>query len=272
MPIPIEVMRELLANPIARQLIASPHIMRYLNDNPQDCELLMIDAVNAVPIIEIQANLAQEDRQRVIQAAATAAAAQAAVHQHAVAAAAPQAAPAADPNQAVFARSVISIIRDTMNEMLVSRNPDQTPIWGGRLVILLSSPRVPFGVGPITDSVSAIQGEMMKEMPDLFREIAANAGHWPHPTSRSTLQIYHHLARHWARRLMRAILIGLIQNHRIELAALRVEPRPAPYRADDLDKELAKAGDVNGAYLLEDGQHHKRPRADVRPAQGAPQH
>ena len=109
----------------------------------------------------------------------------------------------------------------------------------------------------ITDGAAAIQGEMIKELPDLVTEIVTNNGTWPVPTSRSHLQMMHHLARYWARRFMRNILLGLVHNHRNELAAARNEPRPAPYRADDLDKELKNAGDVNGSYLMED---HKRAR------------
>ena len=188
MPIPVEALRLLSTIPICRALLRVPHVMQFLSDNPEQCQLLVDDAEVFAPFIEQQATMALEERQRVEQhqlALATVAAGPAAVPAPAPAPVLLAPPATLDPNQAVFARSVISIIRDTMKEMLPSRSPDITPTWGGRLVEVLRSPRVPFGVGHITESLSAIHGEMTKDLPELVREIIAGGGVWPHPANRS---------------------------------------------------------------------------------------
>ena len=262
MPIPVNILSALMADPIAFAVIRVPAVMKFLNAHPEYCQLLLDEPINGGFTV---AMLADEYHAELAAAAAAAAAPLAAALPVVapLAAAPPAAAPPAppgpliDPTQAVFNRSAISIIRDAIREMLPSRAPNTAPVWGGRLLLLLVNPRNVFGYGQITDGAAAIIGEMVKDLPDLVREIVANNGTWPAPTSPAHLQMCHHLARYWARRLMRNILVGLVQNHRIELAAARNEPRPAPYRADDLDKELRNAGDVNGTYLVEE---NKRPR------------
>ena len=56
MPIPIEVMRELMLNPISLACIKNKVVMVYLNAHPDQCELLLTDSVQMAFIVMMQAH------------------------------------------------------------------------------------------------------------------------------------------------------------------------------------------------------------------------
>ena len=72
MPIPIEVLRELMLIPVALACIKDKVVMTYLNAHPDQCELLLTDPVNGAIIVTLQAEQAHDEAQAALAALAAA--------------------------------------------------------------------------------------------------------------------------------------------------------------------------------------------------------
>ena len=163
----------------------------------------------------------------------------------------PQAVPHPQP-QAVDVRTMTAgtKIREVFREMFIERLTTSRPHWGGRLVEILANPRGPFGISPISDALAPAVEEFRKDHPRLVAFLIRTGGLWPAPSDPETLEIMHSAAKIWARRLVRPILLGIIDQHRKQVAELNGDSKPAWYRHEELDKELKAAKDVHGEYLV----------------------
>ena len=153
-----------------------------------------------------------------------------------------------------------NLIRAIFAECLLDRDPTNRPRWGGRLVEILANPRAPFGISGISDQIAPAVEEMKKDHPRLVASLVRSGGIWQAPGDAETLELIHSAAKVWARRLVRPILLGVIDQHRKQVAELNNDPKPAWYRHEELDKELKSAKDVHGDYLISPVITAKRPR------------
>ena len=152
-------------------------------------------------------------------------------------------------------------IRAVLAECLPERSPTCAPRWDGRLVEAVRDPRGPWGISGISDALAPAVEEFKKELPRLAASLIRNGGTWPAPEDAESLEITHVVARMWARRLVRPILIGMIDEHRKRVAELNGDAKPKWYTHDELDKELKMAKDVHGEYLCNGKETlAKRPR------------
>ena len=75
MPIPVDIMRQLMADPICLQALKNPVLLKYLQKNPEACALLLEDPFNGTFIVQMQADIAHEEDIAAAALAATALAA-----------------------------------------------------------------------------------------------------------------------------------------------------------------------------------------------------
>ena len=150
----------------------------------------------------------------------------------------------------VRTQSAGSKIREILAEMLVERGTTMRPRWGGRLVEILVNPRGPFGISSISDALAPAVEEMKKDHPRLVASLVGNGGVWPAPADAESLELSQYSAKLWARRLVRPILLGVIDQHRKQVAELNGDSKPKWFTHDELDKELRAAKDVQGDYLI----------------------
>ena len=151
-------------------------------------------------------------------------------------------------------------IREVFGEMLLDRSPTNRPRWGGRLVGVLENARGPFGISSISDALAPAVEEFKKDHPRLVAFLIRSGGAWPAPSDAESLELYHSAAKAWARRLIRPILLGIIDQLRKQVAELNGDAKPKWFSHEELDKELRAAKDVHGDYLINPVVAAKRQR------------
>jgi len=151
-----------------------------------------------------------------------------------------------------------SIIRAAIGEFVIERRTNMVPCWGGRLVPALRNPRQPFGVGAASDALDLSIRDFSKDCKNLLEEIVRNNGRWPVSDRPWMNDLVHHAFALWTRRLVRPVLMALVDSWRRELASLNEEPRPSPYLAQDLDKDLHALKDIQGDWYITPANKDKK--------------
>lgn len=162
----------------------------------------------------------------------------------------PQSDDRAEHERSLRNKSAQKIIRDCFDEFIKEKRTNKAPRWGGRLVAALTNPRAPFGVGVASDSLDSALKDFQKEAPNLLQAIIKGDGQWPAADHAWANDLIHMGFATWTRRLVRPLLIALVDSWRRELSTLNDEARPSAWLAEDLDKELRKMKDIDGEWLI----------------------